>query len=715
MATTDQANVGEFVDGAVQLSLLKEEAKSELLDILSCSRGRKSLIYDLQIEGLLFQIIPEGSKFLKENGVDYFRPLKSDLDQFLVEVSKNTPDHFLYLLRPYAESIQIIAQQINALVKIGARSQFKIYFLPSQSTLCMHLLEEQVGKDVMERVTFKEYKMGLIPFDSDLLTLEDGHIFRECHSTGDFSSLNTMAQALQKIQLLYGVIPNVKCKGSLSRKVVQQLFHLRKEEEEFLERDHSSAQSSNIMRRSGIDTMILLDRDIDLVSPLVTPLTYEGLIDDTIGIEHCRIKVEAQLLGADEPEPSLVFNAASNKLETKPAEAKSERRLAPDEKVTVVLNSSDSIYAEIRNLSIEGIGPYMQEKAIHIRERYAAFKENKDASLAEIHAFVKKIPKLTKDFKSLNQHIHIAELLKNHTSTREFRRLWQDERGILEGENYLDELEELVYSDCVERKQFYRVLRLLSLQSLCSGGIKASKYDSLRKAIIQVYGIEHLQLFHQLERVGLIKKKESLMVVDNTSSWQILRKQLRLIDDKVNMVRPQDISFVAAGFAPLSARIVQMLSQAGSRQTVIDAMRSFLPGDFLEVIQHAHKPEELSDLLAKTPEATASSGALLSGGLTASLFQQVLGSSSSANNANSALSLDDALALSASSGVMENQSANSAENKKVMLVVILGGLSFLELSAFRFLSSEPQFPFRIVVATTKLINGSSMLRSLQQG
>lgn len=190
MATPDQANVSEFVDGAVQLSLLKEEAKSELLDILSCSRGRKSLIYDLQIEGLLFQIIPEGSKFLKENGVDYFRPLKSDLDQFLVEVSKNTPaDHFLYLLRPYAENIQIIAQQINSLVKIGARSQFKIYFLPSQSTLCMHLLEEQVGKDVMERVTFKEYKMGLIPFDSDLLTLEDGHIFREVCFSIAFCSL----------------------------------------------------------------------------------------------------------------------------------------------------------------------------------------------------------------------------------------------------------------------------------------------------------------------------------------------------------------------------------------------------------------------------------------------------------------------------------------------------------------------------------------------
>lgn len=289
-----------------------------------------------------------------------------------------------------------------------------------------------------------------------------------------------------------------------------------------------------------------LDRDVDLISPMVTPLTYEGLVDDTLSIENSKIKVEASLLGADEPEPSLTLNA-SNKLEAKPAESKAERRLNPDEKVTVLLNSSDSIYAEIRNLSIERIGSYMQEKAIHIRERYAAFKENKDASLAEIHAFVKKIPKLTKDFKSLNQHIHIAELLKTRTMSRDFRALWQGERGMLEGESFLDELEDIVLSDCVEKKQLFRVLRMLCLQSVTSGGLKASKYDALRRVLVQTYGIGLLPVFQHLERSGLVRRKETLMVVDSTSAWQFLRKQLRLIDEKVNMSRPEDISFVAAG------------------------------------------------------------------------------------------------------------------------------------------------------------------------
>jgi hypothetical protein len=143
----------------------------------------------------------------------------------------------------------------------------------------------------------------------------------------------------------------------------------------------------------------------------------------------------------------------------------------------------------------------MQEKAIHIRERYAAFKGNKDASLAEIHEFVKKIPKLTKDFKSLNQHIHIAEHLKKHTDSRDFRDKWQSERAMLEGETYLDQIEDLIHAD-VNRSMLFEVLKLLCLQSLTAGGIRSNRYDVIRKTIFQTYGLQHVYTLLNLERSG---------------------------------------------------------------------------------------------------------------------------------------------------------------------------------------------------------------------
>jgi hypothetical protein len=55
---------------------------------------------------------------------------------------------------------------------------------------------------------------------------------------------------------------------------------------------------------------------------------------------------------------------------------------------------------------------------------------------------------------------------------------------------------------------------------------------------------------------------------------------------------------------------------------------------------------------------------------------------------------------------------HSAE-KKVMLVVIIGGISLLEIAALRYLSNDPSFPFKILIGTTKVINAGSLLSSLE--
>ena len=52
-----------------------------------------------------------------------------------------------------------------------------------------------------------------------------------------------------------------------------------------LERTQTKGTSQQEM--ANIDTLILLDRNVDLVTPLSTQLTYEGLIDEIYGIEYC--------------------------------------------------------------------------------------------------------------------------------------------------------------------------------------------------------------------------------------------------------------------------------------------------------------------------------------------------------------------------------------------------------------------------------------------
>ena len=49
--------------------------------------------------------------------------------------------------------------------------------------------------------------------------------------------------------------------------------------------------------------------------------------------------------------------------------------------------------------------------------------------------------------------------------------------------------------------------------------------------------------------------------------------------------------------------------------------------------------------------------------------------------------------------------------RKVVLVMFLGGVTFAEIAALRFISRRPEVNCAFLVMTTKLINGSSLLDS----
>ena len=53
----------------------------------------------------------------------------------------------------------------------------------------------------------------------------------------------------------------------------------------------------------------------------------------------------------------------------------------------------------------------------------------------------------------------------------------------------------------------------------------------------------------------------------------------------------------------------------------------------------------------------------------------------------------------------------TAVKRPVMMICILGGLTYLEIAAFRHLAKDPLFPYEILLATTSLTNGSKFIQS----
>jgi len=195
-----------------------------------------------------------------------------------------------------------------------------------------------------------------------------------------------------------------------------------------------------------------------------------------------------------------------------------------------------------------------------------------------------------------------------------------------------------------------RVLRLMCLQSMCCGGFR--KYDEFRREVLQTYGYEYVFTLDNLEKIGLFRKT-------NIWDWSKVRNAFGLAVENPNVTHPTDMSYVTSGYAPLTCRIVEMFCKKGW-----DTMQRPL------------------DLLL---------------GPTVSVRQERYGSEANQDNSNE----------------LEQKKGSNKNNKpKVLLVYFLGGVTHMEISALRLLNKQKHNGWKLLIATTNIVNGNSLLREM---
>ncbi|OEU06920.1 Sec1-like protein [Fragilariopsis cylindrus CCMP1102] len=379
--------------------------------------------------------------------------------------------------------------------------------------------------------------------------------------------------------------------------------------------------------------MMLIDRRLDMVTPMVTPLTYEGLLDELVGIDCGFI---------------------NNKSKTAP--------VAVNLVSLGVHAGNDTLYAEVRDQHVEKFGSFLQNQALVLKESHTNFtSKDTKKNLNEIHQFVKQIPIFTQSLRSLTNHIHLAELIKATTEDSSFRDQWNTERAMIEGESCYDILEECIFTNYPP----YKLLRLLCLQSLCSGGIKSNRYDQFKQSIVQVYGYEFLPILHNIEKMGFIKRIENrgggvfANLADGAgassggrSLFQSIKRNLILIHAEVNTTEPDDISYVSSGYAPLTVRLIQ------------------------------------------------------------SAMQGWIGSGSGSSSSSYGKRKSITTTTTTTSGSSKN-SGTKKKKKPTLIVVYLGGITYMEIASLRFLSKRDSFPYHIIVITTKVLNGTKLIQSME--
>ncbi|KAL7463134.1 hypothetical protein ACHAXS_003520, partial [Conticribra weissflogii] len=446
----------------------------------------------------------------------------------------------------------------------------------------------------------------------------------------------------------------------------------------------------------AIQALLVIDRKIDLVTPMLTPLTYEGLIDDVLGIHvgGCAIVPKSLVEPPDDRDS--------------PTGASSSRSPRPDDPpVLLHLDDADPLYPSVRDQHVETFGSFLQNRAKTLQRSHSEFT-NRDAAtardLTELHRFVKQIPEFARNLRSLTNHIHVAEEVKTAAERPSFRRRWQIERSMLESEPCYDALEDGV----AEGEPLDRWLRLLCLQSLTGNGIKATRYDSLRKEAVQTYGYECLWILRDLEKAGFLRKRETFFMDSMATSYSNLRKALNLIVPEVDPARPEDVAYVSSGYAPMSVRWVQgaMTGFAGLEEAVKELPVAVgggssgsasgsgvgAGGRYIDVEQR-WPPETLAEALRRPRGVTLEDWA--------KRFRDWVVD----NHVISEDKRDEAEGQDTDTEAEEN-------TKPVLLVYFIGGVTHMEIAGLRFLSKSALFPYSILCCTTEIVNGSTLLRSL---
>ncbi|KAL9584068.1 MAG: hypothetical protein Q9212_002346, partial [Teloschistes hypoglaucus] len=523
---------------------IKDELRKDLLNLLEGVRGKKNLVFEQSLAGPIGLFVKFST--LQDYGVDKVFFLEND------NVDTSQKNVVFLAGGEKASQCIAIAEQIKRLQQSSSiEHEFSVIWVPRRTLVSNKILEEA---GVLGDISVEELPMHFVPLDQDVLSLACDDAFGDLYLRKDPTSIFLAAKALMPIQKKYGLFPRIIGKGDNACRLMELLLRMRSEA---AAEESTAASRLGMMPSATIESLIIIDREVDMVTPLLTQLTYEGLIDEISGIKNNQAEIETSIIGqAPGQQPKTQSGA--------PQQQSLKRKIQ--------LDSSDKLYDQLRDANFAIVAPLLNKIARRLAGEYESRHTAKSTS--ELRDFVNKLPGYQAEQQSLKTHTNLTEKILEHTQAEIFNRVLEIQQNLVSGidpTSQHEKMEELIARDV----PLTTILRLLCLESTISGGLRLKDLDSFKRQILHAYGYQHVLTLHNLEKLGLLTARTAAnpfyIPVGGSSSagaseskitnYAALRKSMRLIVDEVNEQDPNDIAYVYSGYAPLSVRLVQAVVQ----------------------------------------------------------------------------------------------------------------------------------------------------------
>eukprot|EP01094_Clydonella_sp_ATCC50884_P028109 TRINITY_DN833_c2_g1_i2.p1 TRINITY_DN833_c2_g1~~TRINITY_DN833_c2_g1_i2.p1 ORF type:complete len:749 (+),score=155.05 TRINITY_DN833_c2_g1_i2:153-2249(+) len=670
---------------------VRHHAKKKLMQILE--RARADSTYMLFSRRDIIELFSSflSLQELREAGVGKFFDL---LPAPYIEKPESGSLALIYVIHDQDERALkdfVAHYRSHELSGLDKSAEYHLLIFPARSATMEQILEQEC---LFGTVTIHILPLLLVAIDQDLLTMDLRHSFRSCYLHRDPAIEWSVAHAIDLLERLYGRIPVIVGKGDLGFAVCAAVKERRHALDSSLERPSNTqfvssdslaklvdaasnnASASPIHSKAGdtaalaaIDKMVIVDRSVDLLTPLLTQFTYEGALDEVVGIRLNTLKVEKNILFGER--------------------SRQAQRVKIDF-LTIPLTSSDPLFCSIRDLNFGVLCPYIAAR----RQRTLQTLESVDdaETISQLRKLMSAMRVMEQENRTLPAHDHLVERLSKELSDEHRLRLHDLELRYVAGD--APTLEELLA--CMERPTSAgRALALAGIHSL-TRGMTQEEVDEVEAKVLSEFGWRYALAIPRMVESGLLR------VCESQAALQSAQRAYARTSNKFNLItkceysNPADISYAYNDYAPLSVRIASLFCSdawKGKLQYLKE-----LPGDEFE-LRDEDAVMESNWWLNLLPSGSASAASTTTP------------SSGSPPGASTAASPAKGLVSASSSSSLWQRRSSIPTRRPTIAVVFIGGVTRAEISAIRW-AAQHKLRADVRIITTDIITGPNLCHNV---
>ncbi|NXO41072.1 VP33B protein, partial [Locustella ochotensis] len=341
-----------------------------------------------------------------------------------------------------------------------------------------------------------------------------------------------------------------------------------------------------------------------------------------------------------------------------------------DKSIKVLLNSQDKVFSEIRNEHFSRVFGFLSQKSRNLQAQY---DRRRGMDIKQMKDFVsQELKGLKQEHRLLSLHIGACESIMKKKTKQDFQETIKAEHSLLEGFD-IRESTSFIEEHIDRQVSPIESLRLMCLLSITENGLIPKDYRSLKTQYLQSYGPEHLLTFHNLKRIGLLTEQsagDTLTAVESKVSKLVTDRAAGKITDAFNSLARK------SNFRAISKKLGLIPRLDGEYDLK-------MPRDMAYVFGGAYVP------------------------LSCKIIEQVL-ERRGWQGLEEVVRLLNGNEFAVSDSAVEDNPA--WESQRVVLAVFLGGCTFSEIAALRFLGKERGCKF--IFLTTAIANSARMMEAM---